>query len=597
LLQYQRLILKSGIFVSSISSLRLFLTPKQKRFGVVNLGLLLVNSLLDVFGLAALVPVIMVAAEPGGVSENKYFKYLYDIFGFDSERNFLIALIIGVFFYFLFKNLFSTWSTYLQTRFTADVGLTLTNRQMSKYLNFPFWHFNDLGHAELAYGAMTIPLSYVNGILRPLLVILSETAIIAVIVCGIILYKPILIVLLTVILVPATWAIYRGLRSRSVVIGSRLNALHPFASSKMLDIFIGYPELKLANKTQQFRDEISDSQAEIQQLSAEAYLYSLLPLKVIELVAILGVVTIFLYALHSQGGSAQIITLVGLFAAAAYRLMPSVNRMLTAMVQMKQTQYAIENLNDHLEPQYDEAPHPQQLPLTFQREIVFDNVGFAFPGASERALEGISFCVRKGEKIGLIGSSGSGKTTLMNLLLRFYTEQEGHISVDGQVLMPQYLRAWHEIVGYVKQDTFVMEASIRDNITLNDANVDEERFAYALEQASLRSFVEGLPQGTDTLVGERGSKLSGGQRQRIGIARALYKRTQVLVLDEATSALDNQTEREVNEAINRLSSTDMTIFIIAHRVTTLRECDRIYELKNGRLIAEHKYASLIQRAV
>jgi ABC-type multidrug transport system fused ATPase/permease subunit len=130
-----------------------------------------------------------------------------------------------------------------------------------------------------------------------------------------------------------------------------------------------------------------------------------------------------------------------------------------------------------------------------------------------------------------------------------------------------------------------------------DEQVDQQRLAYALEQASLSTFVEGLPEGVNTFIGERGSKLSGGQRQRIGIARALYKRTEVLVLDEATSALDNQTEREVNEAINKLSSTDITILIIAHRITTLRECDRIYELSAGRIVAEHQYEELIQHIV
>ncbi|MEJ7663692.1 MAG: ATP-binding cassette domain-containing protein [Hymenobacter sp.] len=169
----------------------------------------------------------------------------------------------------------------------------------------------------------------------------------------------------------------------------------------------------------------------------------------------------------------------------------------------------------------------------------------------------------------------------MNLLLRFYTEQEGSIDIDGQPLTPQFLENWHKILGYVKQDTFLMEASIKDNITLNDSQVDESRLAYALEQSSLNSFVNSLPNGINSSIGERGSKLSGGQRQRVGIARALYKQTQVLVLDEATSALDNQTEREVNEAINKLSSTDITILIIAHRITTLRECDRIYELKTA----------------
>ena len=185
----------------------------------------------------------------------------------------------------------------------------------------------------------------------------------------------------------------------------------------------------------------------------------------------------------------------------------------------------------------------------------------------------------------------------MNLLLRFYDQQHGDIKIDGTPLAAEYTKAWHQLVGYVKQDTFLMEASIRDNITLGEEYPDEQRLQYALEQASLDEFVRAQPDGLDTVSGERGTRLSGGQRQRIGIARALYKQTQVLVMDEATSALDNQTEREVNEAIHKLAGTDITIFIIAHRITTLRKCDRIYELKDGRIVDVYTYDELIAKQV
>ncbi|MBO2032544.1 ATP-binding cassette domain-containing protein, partial [Siccationidurans ginsengisoli] len=339
------------------------------------------------------------------------------------------------------------------------------------------------------------------------------------------------------------------------------------------------------------------NQNEVQSLDAEAYLFSLLPTKMIEMVAIIGVLTIFLYAIFFPSASTNLIALVGLFAAAAYRLMPSMNRILTALVQLKQFQYTIESLESYREAKYNESPHPQQLPLSFNKSIAFDNLCFSFPGEQKPTLRNVNIAIRKGEKIGFIGSSGSGKTTLMNILLRFYSEQQGAILIDGQPLTPQHLQAWHSIIGYVKQDTFLMEASIQDNITLGDSEVDIKRMHYAIEQASLQSFVTSLPEGLNTFIGERGSKLSGGQRQRIGIARALYKQTEILVLDEATSALDNETEREVNEAINKLSHTDMTILIIAHRITTLRECDRIYELSHGEVIAEHQYEDLIRKIV
>ena len=589
--------MKSGVIQSSLGSLRRLLPPAQKRYGVWMLFLLLVNSFLDVFGLAALVPIIMLASEPGAVAKNKYFAPLYHSFNFGSERHFIALLVVAVFAFFLFKNVFSTWANYLQTRFTANIGLYLINRQLTKYLNFPFWYFNDLGSATISNSSMSIPGNYVSGIVRPMLNLLSETAVIVIIVVGIVLYNPLLLLLLAIVLVPTVLLTYRALRNRSLVIGTRINYLRPIAYSNMLDMFIGFTELKLADKLGRFRLRVTEGQKEMQELDAEGYLYGQLPIKIIEMVAILGVCTILLYALYFVHSSAGLVGLVGLFAAAAYRLMPSVNRMLTSTMQMKQNQYTIGELEAYQESQFDEALHPNQLQLPFRESIEFSNVEFTFPKETQPALRGISLRLRKGEKIGFIGSSGSGKTTLMNLLLRFYTEQEGNIRVDGQPITPQHLQAWHQIVGYVKQDTFLMEASIKDNITLMDEEVDELRLAYALEQASLQTFVNSLPEGLNTFIGERGSKLSGGQRQRLGIARALYKRTEVLVLDEATSALDNQTEREVNEAINKLSSTDITILIIAHRITTLRECNRIYELDKGQVVGEYQYSDLIQQIV
>ncbi|MBX0292138.1 ABC transporter ATP-binding protein/permease [Hymenobacter sp. HSC-4F20] len=502
-----------------------------------------------------------------------------------------------IFLFFLFKNLFTTWVNYLQTRFTADIGLKIIASQLSKYLNLSFWKFSDTGSAALMNAALQVPGVYVSGILRPLFVFFSEVAVIAVIVVSIIVYKPLLLAILGVVLVPTTWLMYRVLRTRTQEIGHRVNALRPVSFSILSDLFIGFIELKLADKQQDFRRKLLENQEELQKLDAEGYLYSLLPIKMIEMVAILGVLTIFIYALFFSENASDLIALVGLFAAAAYRLMPSVNRMLQSLFQLKQAQYTIEIINSEDDAEYLMPQHAEQLPLIFNHSLSFDAISYSFPGASQRTLKGIKLDIKKGEKIGFIGSSGSGKTTLMNILLRFYIEQEGRILVDGKPLTPQYLLAWYKIIGYVKQDTFLMEASIQDNITLGDKEVDQTRLQYAIEQASLTDFVKNLPAGVNTHIGERGSKLSGGQRQRIGIARALYKRTEVLVLDEATSALDNETEREVNEAINKLSHTDITILIIAHRITTLRECDRIYELSQGEVIATHQYHDLVRQIV
>jgi ABC-type multidrug transport system fused ATPase/permease subunit len=587
----------SGIVIYSLRSIAYYLGPAQRRQAVVQFVLLLLSSVLDVFGLAALVPVLLVAVEPGAVQRSKYFSWIYQQMHFTSERSFLLALLAAVLVFFILKNAFSAWVNYVQARFTADIGLKITESQLQKYLDFPFWHFNDLGSAQLINSSLSIPSAFVGSIIRPLFGLLSEGCIVVIIVLGILVYKPLLFGILMLVLVPTSLLTYRILRVRSQYIGNRLNELRPISFTIMSDIFNGFVELRLAGKHGVFKERVLHNQEQIQRLDAEAYLYTLLPVRVIEVIAILGILTIFLYALILPSPNNSLIGLVSLFAAAAYRLMPSINRILTALVQLKQGQYTIDDVVAFRGPEYQEPLHRQQLPLQFNQSLALDHVSFAFPGAAAPALDDVTFQVRKGEKIGFVGSSGSGKTTLMNVLLRFYTEQQGRILVDGQPLTPQHLAAWHRTIGYVKQDTFLMESSIRRNITLGDDNVDEQRLDYAVRQASLHTFVAGLEHGLDTLIGERGSKLSGGQRQRIGIARALYKNTQLLILDEATSALDNETEREVNEAISSLADTDITILLIAHRITTLKDCDRIYELSQGQIVAEHNYEQLVAKVL
>ncbi|AYA37194.1 ABC transporter ATP-binding protein [Hymenobacter oligotrophus] len=588
---------KENVIGQALRSLLYYLAPADKRQAAIMFLFLIIASLLDVFGLASLVPVVMLASAPGSVEKTRWSAWLYNQMNFESEKSFLIFLIIAIFVFFLVKNVFTSWINYKQVRFTAYVALKIVDNQFQKYTGLPFWKFQEMGTARMVNDALVMPNSYLNGVIRQLFIFLSEIIIVFVVVLGILLYQPALFVILLVTLVPTTLLTYRALKNRSQQVGQQIDANRPKAYGMVIDTFAGFVELKLANKLSRFRNRVYENQGYLQGLEAKSYLYNLLPLRIIEMVAILAVVTIFLYSLLFAKDTTSLVTIVGLFAAAAYRLMPSVNRILTSLVTIKQHIYTFESLALFREREWQSHHVKQQPNLNFERQIDFDRVSFAFPGGDHPVLNDVSFSVRKGEKIGFIGSSGSGKTTLMNLLLRFYEQQQGQIKVDGVTLTPEYTSAWHQLVGYVKQDTFLMEASIRDNITLGEEQPDEQRLQYALEQASLADFVRTLPNGVDTVSGERGARLSGGQRQRIGIARALYKRTQVLVMDEATSALDNQTEREVNEAINKLSGTDITILIIAHRITTLRQCDRIYELKNGQIAAVYSYEELIAKHV
>ena len=585
--------MNKGVIWRSLDSIRFYLSPSDKRTAIGMLVWLIISSVLDIFGLASLVPIIMAASKPGSILQHKATHWLYETLGFTTEKSFLVFLMVALFVFFLLKNIFSTLINYQQVRFTARLAVKVISSQFQKHINLPYLRFNEIGSPNLMNSTLNISNTYVNGMIRQLFIFFSEIIIVILSITLLVLYQPVLFVVLGVVLVPSMVLIYRSLRHRVSRIGVELSILRPLSYGSLVESFLGFVELKLAGKQQKFKQYLIDNQEAIQELEAGSYLYSLIPQRLIEMVAISAIVLIFLYSLLFAANPGQLVTIIGLFAAAAYRLMPSMNRILMALVSLRQSQYVVDDLMQMRE--YLTAPATVPQPLSFQRDIAFEHVSFTFPETTQPVVNDISLRVKKGEKVGFIGSSGSGKTTLMNLLLRFYKEQQGAIAVDGVPLTLENEAAWYKLVGYVKQDTFLMEASIEENITLRDTEIDPERMKYALEQASLTDFVASLPEGLKTPIGERGSRLSGGQRQRVGIARALYKRAEVLLLDEATSALDNETEREVSEAINKLSHTSITIFIIAHRLTTLQDCDRIFELRNGRIYAEHTYEGLMQQ--
>jgi ABC-type multidrug transport system fused ATPase/permease subunit len=586
---------KENIIARSIRISREMLSLEHKRKFLLLVVLSVVTSFLEVFGLASLVPVVVVCADPNKMLSNKYFKLIYDEMGFSSPKNFIVALLIGIVLFFLVKSVFVTWVNYIQGRFTANVANSVMLSQLRKHQTITYQVFASLGSGQLVNSNLSVSNSFLHSIIRPLITIGTEAIVAIIIVIGLVAYNPLLILILVAILVPPMVLTYRAVRGRTQYIQTRMHTLWSQSVRYLNELSTGFIELRLARRYDYVVANVSATQGESFKLEANNFMYNNIPTKVIELAAVLGIVVIMLYSILVSENTDGLVALIGLFAAAAYRLMPSLNRLLGSIVIIRSNKIVLDDIENLRGPDSQEPQFEPQQPLVFDKSLVFNHLSFSFRGTEQPALNNINIQISKGERIGFIGTSGSGKTTLMNVLLRFYKEQQGQILVDGVPLGPENIDGWHRIIGYVKQDTFLMDASIQDNITLGETNPDPQRLAYAVEMASLKSMVDSLPEGVNSHIGERGSRLSGGQRQRIGIARAMYKKTQILVLDEATSALDNETEREVNEAINHLSSSNLTILIVAHRLTTLRECNRIYELNQGNLIAEHQYSELMSR--
>ena len=279
------------------------------------------------------------------------------------------------------------------------------------------------------------------------------------------------------------------------------------------------------------------------------------------------------------------------FAVAAFRLLPSVGRINEHVTNIMYAIPSVDLIYEDLKGIEDCQEQQKQDEVSqwhFEKEIRVNKITYAYPDAETNVLEDAECIIPKGKTVALVGSSGAGKTTLADIILGLLVPQRGKILAD-EINVFKNLGIWHHKIGYIPQVIYLSDDTIRNNVAFGvyEDKIDDEAIKAALEKAQLWEFVDSLPMGLDTLVGDRGVRLSGGQRQRIGIARALYHDPEILVLDEATSALDSETEAAVMEAIEQLQGTK-TMLIIAHRLTTIRKADIIYEVENQKIVQKSK---------
>lgn len=584
-------------FRQTYKSLQDHLSPLQKRRIKWIAFLIFLSAILDVFGLASVLPLVKMATEPEIIHTNTYLSTAYSYLNFETDKSFMVFCIVIILLFQFFKTGFGIFVNYIEGRFMADVANNISKNQFSKYFSLSYFNFNSVKSSRIINHVQQNPASYTAWVMLPILMLFSESIILLCIVTLIAVYNLKLFLFILMIIGPASYILYKSVNTKNEQIGRGLDKMFPQALAAINNSIMGFVDIKLANKIEYYRNRFLKYQKAYHDLSMNSIVINMIPFRGYELVAILGIVVIFIYAIFIEDGQQDVIMMVGAFAAAAYRLMPSLNRIMNAVMQVTKNQVAIENLNEYNELYVKQKEMDRNIPIVFENTIEFQNISFTFPKSHEPVLKSISFKVKKGEKIGFVGSSGSGKTTLMNILLRFFDENSGQILVDGKPLKEENLEYWRGLIGYVKQDIFMIDSNIKENVAFGEETINSDLLNTAIKQASLNEFVGNLPKGVESEVGERGSRLSGGQKQRIGIARSLYRNAQILVFDEATSALDTQTEREVSEAIDSLSDTNKTIFIIAHRVTTLKNCDRIYELKNGEIAGVYSYSELIAKVI
>lgn len=557
---------------------------KQKAMAALLFVSIVIGAFVELLGVTVILPFINTLMNPQKILENRLAAWTYERGGFHSINDFIVFLALGVIVVYILKNIYVYWMHSMQYRFTYENQRHLSYKMMRCYMNQPYvFHLNH-NSAELSRNINEDVVSFFEAVLAALQLASEGSVCLALLL--LLLYQDKSITIGVLVLVGAFGIIFMkvfrkklrtaGRKSRNRQGSTRRIALEALGSIK---------EIKVLNREQAFVGRYDSQYRDFAESNRLFKLYSMIPKPAMETVCISGLMLVVCAKLVSGVEPESFIPTLSLFAVAAFRMLPSANRIAEYLSRIMFSKPAIDAIYHDLKEIEDLMVQKKQLaatePLMLEKEIRVENLSFHYPESEKWIFQNCSLVIPKNKSIAFIGPSGQGKTTMADIILGLLQPQEGAVLVDG-VDIRERMQAWQKKLGYIPQTISLLDASIRDNILfgIEKEHINEKRLEEALQEAQLKTFIDSLEEGLDTVIGEGGVRLSGGQRQRIGIARALYHNPEVLVLDEATSALDNDTEAAVMEAIDHLAGSK-TLIIIAHRLSTIKNCDLVYRIEKG----------------
>jgi ABC-type multidrug transport system fused ATPase/permease subunit len=541
--------------------------------------LVLIGMMLELLSLGLIIPFM------GLLTQDDYaekFPSLYERLGEPTQQEILVTGVLFILAVYLVKAIFTYYSNWVQRAFLNRAKARLSNEIFQRYLCQPYSFHLDHNSSTLITNAEN-GRTIVSGGLEPLLVLLTDGLIATGMFVLLLLVEPIGTLCVLVLFAAASVLFQFSTRKR----------IHEWGIAKKIESRLvlkhlqqglgGAKEVKIMGREQLFLEEHKKSVSASMEVDRRFMMLQVIPRLWLELLAIVGLVVLVLAMIGSGDSVSQILPVLGLFAATSFRIIPSINRILASIQTLGYSKPIIRSVFDDLQLLVPVTPKTG-TEIQFSTSVCFENVSFKYSNAVGNANENLSFCIGKGEAVGIIGHSGAGKSTLVDILLGLLQPTAGAVLVDGLDIQNN-LRSWQDHIGYVPQTIYLVDDTLARNVAfgLPGEMVDHDAIARSIKAAQLDEFVSSLPDGLDTIVGERGVRLSGGQRQRIGIARALYNDPEILVLDEATSSLDTETEQGVMDAVKELLGTK-TIVIIAHRTTTVSYCTKVYKMDKAQIV-------------
>ena len=575
------------------------LDRRAKRQLFLLLPLIVLAGLMEVVGIASITPFLALVANDSEVERSRALYWLYTELGFGSTRGFLVFLGIGAALVIGLSNGVAAWTYWKQIHFVQRLRQSLAERLLRQYLAQPYQFFLNENSASISKNVLAETIILANSVLTAGMQVIAKATSAVLVVALLVIVDPVIALSAALVFGGSYAIIYRLARSHLSHLSREQLEANRQQYHAVSESIGGIKELKLLGREGTFLLAFSHASHRFAFSLTRGRVIAELPRYLLEFVAFGGIVLMVVFLLTTRDDLAAVLPIVGLYAFAAYRLMPALQSIFSGLANIRSQSASLSLIREELS-RTKEARLVTRNPDTrmpLEDRLDLRDIRFRYAAAPAPLLDGFNLTIRARTSVAFVGSTGSGKTTVVDVILGLLTPEGGTIEIDGVPLTRDRLDMWQQNIGYVPQSIYLSDTSILENIAFGvPANeIDEAACMRAAKLADIHDFITTLHAGYRTAVGERGVRLSGGQRQRIGIARALYHDPEVLVFDEATSALDGATEENIFDSITHLSG-QKTVILVAHRLTTIRACDVVYLLEDGRIEDSGTYEDLMQRS-
>lgn len=589
-----------SLLPSEYNKLRKLFSRSEKWKIIILFLMMMVAAVLEVVGIGMVPAFVAIVANPQRVLAFERLAGVFNALGIATSRDLLIyggTALIGI---FLIKNTYLLIFRYYEARFIYNRRYIFSHRLMTAYMQAPYTFYLQRNSSELLRNTTGEVNIMINSVLSPTMKIAKEVIMGLSVVVFLFLVEPIITLFVTIVMGGLSGLFLIMTQKRMKYYGQEAQRYRREMIKAARQGFGGIKDARVLNREKEFVDVFRRMAFDSSRLQQKKTFISMIPRPVIETIAVGGIMLIALVMVMQGRPIANIVPVLAMFGVAIIRLMPAIQQITNLVTELRFHLPSVNPIYDDLQelkPYIREfrADRRKKAKLPLADTIEFCDLHYRYPNSEEQALNGVSLVIGKGQAVAFVGPSGAGKTTIADVLLGLLEPQQGQILVDGNDIFKS-ISAWQHNIGYIPQFIYLADESLRRNIAfgLSDRLIDEDKLQQAVRQAQLQQLVDRLPDGINTVIGERGTRLSGGQRQRVGIARALYHDPQVLVMDEATSALDNITEQHIVDAINVLKG-QRTVIMIAHRLTTVMSCDVLFFMEEGRITDHGTYGQLLQR--